>query len=219
MPFQAIEDPTKLRRVLEAVLLIEQDLELPALLRHVVEEACSMTGPRYGALGVLNDNRSALAEFVTVGLDAEQVATIGLLPTGKGVLGALIVDPEPLRLSHLGDHPDSYGFPPGHPPMTSFLGVPIKTRTRSTEISTSLTRSDGPSSRETMWPWSKHWPWQQVSPSRTRAYTNRSRLPPSSRIEIAWPAICTITSSNDSSASVSASRVWPFERPLISPKV
>ena len=128
MPFQAIEDPTKLRRVLEAVLLIEQDLELPALLRHVVEEACSMTGARYGALGVLNDNRSALAEFVTVGLDAEQVATIGLLPTGKGVLGALIVDPEPLRLSHLGDHADSYGFPPGHPPMTSFLGVPIKTR-------------------------------------------------------------------------------------------
>ncbi len=87
-----------------------------------------MTGARYGALGVLNDELSALAQFVTVGLDAKQVAAIGTLPTGKGVLGALIVTPEPLRLARLGDHADSYGFPPGHPPMTSFLGVPIKSR-------------------------------------------------------------------------------------------
>ena len=128
VPYHSIEDPTKLRRILEAVLLIEKDLELPALLRHVIEEACSMTGARYGALGVLNDDKTALDEFVTIGLEPDQVAKIGPLPTGKGVLGELIADPVPLRLAHLGDHPNSYGFPPDHPPMTSFLGVPIKVR-------------------------------------------------------------------------------------------
>jgi signal transduction histidine kinase len=128
VPYHSIEDPTKLRRVLEAVLLIERDLDLPALLRHVIEEACSMTGARYGALGVLNDDKTALDEFVTIGLEPDQVAKIGPLPTGKGVLGVLIAEPGPLRLTHLGDHPNSYGFPPGHPPMTSFLGVPIKVR-------------------------------------------------------------------------------------------
>jgi signal transduction histidine kinase len=128
MPYHSIEDPTKLRRVLEAVLIIERDLDLPALLRHVVEEACSMTGARYGALGVLDDDKTALAEFVTIGLEPDQVAKIGPLPTGKGVLGVLIAEPGPLRLSDLGDHPDSFGFPPGHPPMTSFLGVPVKVR-------------------------------------------------------------------------------------------
>jgi signal transduction histidine kinase len=128
VPYHSIEDPTKLRRILEAVLLIEKDLELPALLRHVIEEAASMTGTRYAALGVLNDDKTALAEFVTTGLEPDQIAAIGPLPTGKGVLGVLISDPGPLRLAHLSDHPDSYGFPPNHPPMTSFLGVPIKVR-------------------------------------------------------------------------------------------
>ncbi len=128
MPYHSIDDPTKLRRVLEAVLLIERDLELPALLRHVIEEAASMTGARYAAVGVLNEDRTALAEFVTFGIKPEVVARIGPLPTGKGVLGTLIADPKPLRLARLGDHPDSFGFPPGHPPMTSFLGVPVKVR-------------------------------------------------------------------------------------------
>jgi signal transduction histidine kinase len=128
VPYHSIEDPTKLRRVLEAVLLIEKDLDLPALLRHVVEEACSMTGALYGALGVLDDDKTALAEFVTIGLEPDQVAKIGPLPTGKGVLGVLIAEPGPLRLTDLGDHPESFGFPPGHPPMTSFLGVPVKVR-------------------------------------------------------------------------------------------
>ncbi len=126
MPYRSIEDPSSLRRILDAVLLIEKDLELPALLRHVIEEACSMTGARYGALGVLNDERSALAEFITVGLEADEEARIGPRPTGQGVLGLLVADPQPLRLARLGDHPDSYGFPPNHPPMTSFLGVPVK---------------------------------------------------------------------------------------------
>jgi len=128
MPYHSIEDPTTLRRILEATFLIERDLELPALLRHVVEEARSMTGARYGALGVLNDERSALAEFITVGLDPDEENLIGPRPTGRGVLGLLVAHPEPLRLAHLGSHEQSYGFPPGHPPMNSFLGVPIKVR-------------------------------------------------------------------------------------------
>ena len=87
-----------------------------------------MTGARYGALGVLNDDRTALVEFLTVGLEAEQEARIGTRPTGEGVLGLLITDPRPLRLASIASHPGSYGFPPHHPPMTSFLGVPIKVR-------------------------------------------------------------------------------------------
>jgi signal transduction histidine kinase len=128
VPYHSIEDPAKLRRVLEATLLLEQDVELPALLRHIIDEARSMTGARYGALGVLNDDRTALSEFLTVGLEKDEEERIGPRPTGQGVLGLLIVDPKPLRLADLGSHPDSFGFPPNHPPMTSFLGVPIKVR-------------------------------------------------------------------------------------------
>jgi signal transduction histidine kinase len=128
VPYHSIEDPAKLRRVLEATLLLEKDVELPALLRHIIDEARSMTGARYGALGVLNDDRTALAEFLTVGLEKDEEERIGPRPTGQGVLGLLIVDPKPLRLADLGSHPDSYGFPPNHPPMTSFLGVSIKVR-------------------------------------------------------------------------------------------
>jgi signal transduction histidine kinase len=128
VPYRSIEDPVKLRRVLEATLLLEADLELAVLLRHVVEEARSLTGARYGALGVLNDEGTALAEFITVGLTEDEEKQIGARPTGRGVLGLLIQDPRPLRLASLGSHPDSYGFPPNHPPMSSFLGVPIKVR-------------------------------------------------------------------------------------------
>jgi signal transduction histidine kinase len=77
---------------------------------------------------VLNDDKTALAEFITVGLSAENEAQIGPRPTGKGVLGLLVADPDPLRLARLGDHPESFGFPTNHPPMTSFLGVPVKVR-------------------------------------------------------------------------------------------
>ncbi|MGO9341563.1 MAG: GAF domain-containing sensor histidine kinase, partial [Acidimicrobiales bacterium] len=128
MPYRSIEDPVKLRRVLEATLLLEADLELPALLRHLIEEARSMTGARYGALGVLNEQRTGLSEFLTVGLSPEEEERIGTRPTGRGVLGLLITDPQPVRLANLGSHPDSFGFPPNHPPMTSFLGVPLKVR-------------------------------------------------------------------------------------------
>ena len=128
MSGNTMSDPSTLRRVLDAVLLIEADLELPVLLRHVTEEACAMTGARYGALGVLDESRTHLAEFITVGLEADQEEEIAARPTGQGVLGLLVANPEPLRLSQLSAHEESFGFPPGHPPMTSFLGVPIKVR-------------------------------------------------------------------------------------------
>lgn len=128
MPYRSIDDPSKLRRVLEATLLIEADLDLAALLRHVIDEAQSMTGARYAALGVLNEDRTALAEFITAGLTPDEERQIGARPTGRGVLGLLISDPKPLRLANLGTHAASFGFPPDHPSMTSFLGVPIKVR-------------------------------------------------------------------------------------------
>jgi signal transduction histidine kinase len=128
VPFRSIEDPANLRRVLEATLLIESNLELPEVLRHVIEEACSMTGARFGALGVLTEDKLSLADFVTVGLSADEEESIGARPTGRGVLGLLIADPHPLRVREIGSHAKSFGFPRNHPPMGSFLGVPIKLR-------------------------------------------------------------------------------------------
>jgi signal transduction histidine kinase len=128
VPYRRVKSPAKLRRLMDAVLMIEADIELPVLLRHLVEEACSLVNARYGALGVLNSARTGLEQFLTVGLSEVDEARIGLRPTGRGVLGLVITDPEPLRLSDLGSHPDSFGFPEGHPPMTSFLGVPVRSR-------------------------------------------------------------------------------------------
>ena len=128
MPYRSIEDPAKLRRLLEATMLLEADLDLSTLLHHIIEEACSMTGARYGALGVLNEDRTSLVEFLTVGLTPDEEASIGARPTGQGALGLLINDPQAVRLADIGSHPDSYGFPLNHPPMTSFLGVPVKVR-------------------------------------------------------------------------------------------
>jgi signal transduction histidine kinase len=130
VPYRRIDDPAKLRRLMDAVLMIEADVELPVLLRHLVEEACSLVDACYGALGVLNETRTGLEQFLTVGLGEEEEKRIGLRPTGRGVLGLVITDPEPLRLDDLGAHPDSYGFPEHHPPMTSFLGVPVRSRGR-----------------------------------------------------------------------------------------
>jgi len=128
VPYRSIEDPATLRRLLEANLLLEADLDLPILLLHFIEEARSMTGARFGAIGVLNNERTALDAFITVGLDPEQEQKIGARPTGQGVLGLLITDAHPLRLANLSSHPDSFGFPTNHPQMTSFLGVPIRVR-------------------------------------------------------------------------------------------
>jgi signal transduction histidine kinase len=128
VPYRKIDDPAKLRRLMDAVLMIESDVELPVLLRHLVEEATTLVGARYGALGVLNQTRTGLEEFVTVGLSDTDEAAIGSRPTGRGVLGLLITDPEPLRLRDLATDPESYGFPAHHPPMQSFLGVPVRFR-------------------------------------------------------------------------------------------
>jgi signal transduction histidine kinase len=103
-------------------------LDLETVLEEVVEVAREITGARYAALGVLDEERRGLERFIYVGIDDETRELIGDLPRGHGVLGELIRDPAPLRLRNIGEHPRSYGFPPGHPSMSSFLGVPIVVR-------------------------------------------------------------------------------------------
>lgn len=120
--------PHALRQLLDAVLSIGSDLELSSVLVRIAEAATDLVEARYGALGVLDEGGTRLSEFITVGIDAAGRKVIGDLPQGHGILGLLIVDPKPLRLPNLGEHPDSYGFPPNHPTMTSFLGVPIRVR-------------------------------------------------------------------------------------------
>lgn len=107
---------------------LTSELEPEPVLRTVLEAACDLTGARYAAIGILNSERTSLERFVTHGIDAETQAQIGDLPRGRGVLGVLIDNPKPLRLADVGRHPKSYGFPIGHPPMRSFLGVPLLIR-------------------------------------------------------------------------------------------
>ncbi len=128
VPYTRVDDPEKLRRLLGAVLMITADVELTDLLQHLVEEARTLVGARYAALGVLNPARTGLEQFLTAGLSEEEEAQIGARPVGRGVLGLLITEPAPLLLHDLGEHPGRYGFPPNHPPMTSFLGVPVRVR-------------------------------------------------------------------------------------------
>ncbi|WP_328958749.1 GAF domain-containing protein [Kitasatospora purpeofusca] len=113
--------------LLEAVLAVGRDLELGQALRHIVEAAVTLVDAEYGALGVIGEDQK-LSRFVPVGLTEEQVRRIGPLPSGHGVLGELIRHPAPLRLGRIADHPASYGFPAHHPPMNTFLGVPIRIR-------------------------------------------------------------------------------------------
>jgi len=123
-----VAGPRHLHQLLDAILTVGSDLDLPAVLRRIVESATELVGATYGALGVLDDTRTRLSQFITVGIDDEAHRRIGKLPEGHGILGLLIVDAKPLRLPDLRAHPDSFGFPPHHPPMTSFLGVPIRVR-------------------------------------------------------------------------------------------
>jgi two-component system, NarL family, sensor histidine kinase DevS len=120
--------PRGLRRLLDAVVTVGSDLDLPAMLQRIIQAAVDLVDARYGALGVLDESRTRLAQFLTVGIDLDTRAAIGHLPEGHGILGLLIVDAQPLRLPDLREHPHSYGFPPHHPPMRSFLGVPIRLR-------------------------------------------------------------------------------------------
>jgi signal transduction histidine kinase len=121
-------DEPRLRRLIDVGRSLLSQLEPEAVLEQVLETACEITGARYAALGVLDADRRELDRFVTRGIDAETHRAIGDLPRGRGLLGVLIDNPRPLRIPDVGEHPKSYGFPPGHPPMASFLGVPVLVR-------------------------------------------------------------------------------------------
>jgi len=121
-------DERRLRRVLEIGRTVVSELDLETVLHRVLDEARDLTGARYAALGVLDADKRELERFLTAGASEEMHRAIGDLPRGRGVLGVLIRDPHPLRLGDVSDHPRSYGFPVGHPPMRSFLGVPILVR-------------------------------------------------------------------------------------------
>ncbi len=111
--------------LLEAGLILASELSLPIVLQRIVDLAAQVTDARYAALGVIGDN-DTLVEFVTTGVSAKERRAIGALPTGRGVLGLLIHDPKPVRISNIADHPQSVGFPANHPPMRSFLGAPVQ---------------------------------------------------------------------------------------------
>jgi signal transduction histidine kinase len=118
----------RLRAIVDAGVALASELSLDAVLQKIVEAAAELTGAKYAALGVIDASGQALEKFVVTGIDAETQAAIGDLPRGRGILGALIQDAKPLRLDELGDDPRSVGFPANHPPMHTFLGVPILLR-------------------------------------------------------------------------------------------
>jgi signal transduction histidine kinase len=121
-----VAGPRRLRQLLDAVLVVGSDLDLHSVLRRIVESATQLVDARYGALGVLDEAGARLADFITVGIDDVTHAAIGELPKGNGILGVLIADARPLRLPELSEHPATFGFPPNHPPMHSFLGLPVR---------------------------------------------------------------------------------------------
>jgi signal transduction histidine kinase len=118
----------RLRAVLEAAIVVTSELSIEAVLQRIVEAAAKLTSAKYAALGVIDQNGAGLENFVTTGLDEETIGRIGNRPRGRGILGVLIRDAKPLRLPELGADPRSVGFPANHPPMKSFLGVPILLR-------------------------------------------------------------------------------------------
>jgi signal transduction histidine kinase len=118
----------ELKRLLEVGRALVSNLDVESVLGQVLETGRDLTEARYAALGILDETEQELERFLFIGIDEETRRLIGPLPRGRGVLGELIRDPRPLRLADVTDHPHSYGFPPGHPPMTTFLGVPIAIR-------------------------------------------------------------------------------------------
>jgi two-component system, NarL family, sensor histidine kinase DevS len=122
------DDTKRLRALVEAGVALSSELSLNALLQRLVESAAELTGARYAALGVIDRSGTALERFVTTGISPEQHAAIGDLPRGRGLLGVLIREARPLRLAEVSEHERSVGFPHNHPPMHTFLGVPIMLR-------------------------------------------------------------------------------------------
>src|SRR5215208_3303636 len=118
-------DEARLRRLLDVGRSLIAELDPDIVLDRLLEVAREVTGAQYAAIGVLDERRELLEQFITKGIDEDTHRAIGDLPRGRGVLGVLIRDPQPLRLPDVGAHPESYGFPLAHPPMNTFLGVPI----------------------------------------------------------------------------------------------
>src|ERR1700733_11215035 len=123
----AVNTRDRVHALLQAVIAVGSNLDLEVVLRQIVEAAVTLVDARYGALGVIGEG-GGLAEFVPVGLDEKQIAKIHHWPEGRGLLGELITNPEPLRLADRSAHPRSFGFPEGHPPMKTFLGAPVRIR-------------------------------------------------------------------------------------------
>ncbi len=121
-------DADRLHRLIDAGRTLVSQLDVDALLEELLHVAAGVTGARYAALGILDEERRELERFLTHGVDDATRRAIGDLPRGRGILGVLIDDPRPLRLRSVGEDPRSYGFPPGHPPMEGFLGVPVPIR-------------------------------------------------------------------------------------------
>ncbi|MFJ6789646.1 sensor histidine kinase [Streptomyces angustmyceticus] len=121
-----LREPDRVRGLLDAVMSLGRGLELPEVLKGIVEAAVTLTDAEYGALGVVGDGQ--LSQFLPVGMSDELIGLIGRAPCGRGILGELIRNPEPLRLADLTEHPHSFGFPANHPPMRTFLGVPVRVR-------------------------------------------------------------------------------------------
>jgi signal transduction histidine kinase len=119
---------SRFKALVEAGISVSSELSLDAVLRRIVEAAAELTDARYAALGVIDPTGLGLERFLVTGMDAALQEAIGEEPHGRGILGVLIRDARPLRLPDLARHPASVGFPPNHPPMTSFLGVPILLR-------------------------------------------------------------------------------------------
>ena len=125
---EIVKTRDRVQGLLDAVLAVGSGIELDSTLNRIVQAAADLVDARYGALGVLANTGDGLSEFVYLGIDADQRQLMGHLPEGRGLLGLLIHDPKPIRLTDLSSHPASVGFPANHPPMHSFLGAPVLVR-------------------------------------------------------------------------------------------
>src|SRR4051794_17037852 len=124
----AMDAQRRMSGLLDAVVAVSSDLDLSVVLSRIVRAACELVEARYGALGVIGPDGERLVEFVTLGVDDAERRRIGDLPHGRGILGLLIRDPRPIRIRDIATHPESFGLPPHHPPMHSFLGTPVSIR-------------------------------------------------------------------------------------------